>query len=225
MLPEQDILRKLFRLFGVDCVFDVGANHGQYATMLRKHVGFRGDIISFEPVPACATDLRRQSAADHRWHIEECALADVDSECELNVMRDTQFSSLLEPEAKYCDLTHAGNAVEQVIPIRQRTLATFVDDYRKRLGFSRPFLKMDTQGNDLRVAAGAGPTLADFVGLQSELSVIPIYAGMPSFTEALKYYEDSGFVITAFVPNNAGHFPYLIEFDCIMSNERRLDCI
>lgn len=37
---EQQQLSNIFRNFGVDYVFDVGANHGQYATMLRKRCGY-----------------------------------------------------------------------------------------------------------------------------------------------------------------------------------------
>ena len=40
-------LRQVFGVFSIDCVFDVGANMGQYALMLRKKVGYRGLIISF----------------------------------------------------------------------------------------------------------------------------------------------------------------------------------
>src|SRR5690349_18103875 len=46
-LPEQEHLKRLLSHLEIDCVFDVGANVGQYATMLRKHAGYKGRIISF----------------------------------------------------------------------------------------------------------------------------------------------------------------------------------
>ena len=49
--PEILSLRRFLSAFAVDCVIDVGANHGQYATMLRRDVGFAGAILSFEPNP------------------------------------------------------------------------------------------------------------------------------------------------------------------------------
>ena len=54
LLFEEQHLKRFFAHFDIDCVFDVGANVGQYATALRDRVGFRGQIISFEPNPATA---------------------------------------------------------------------------------------------------------------------------------------------------------------------------
>jgi hypothetical protein len=75
---------------------------------------------------------------------------------------------------------------------------------------------MDTQGFDVAVLGGAGDTLNCFVGFQSELSVRKIYQQAADFRDALTHYQSLGFDISAFVPNNAGHFPALVEIDCIM---------
>lgn len=58
-----------------------------------------------------------------------------------------------------------------------------------------------------------------FVGLQSELAIRKLYASSTDYREALSYYESLGFSLSAFVPNNAGHFPLMIETDCIMIRE------
>lgn len=62
----------------------------------------------------------------------------------------------------------------------------------------------------------AKPVMKEFIGLQSELAVKKIYQISTDFREALTIYEQCGFALSAFVPNNAGHFPQLIETDCIM---------
>jgi FkbM family methyltransferase len=56
-------------------VFDVGANAGQYALLLR-HLGYKKAIISFEPIPDTARKLRKLAAKDKQWFVEEIALED-----------------------------------------------------------------------------------------------------------------------------------------------------
>ena len=64
-------------------------------------------------------------------------------------------------------------------------------------GISQPrvFMKIDTQGYDLEVFAGSTECLRHIHGIQSELSVQPIYIEMPNYQQSLAVYEDSGFEI------------------------------
>ncbi|HXP05565.1 MAG TPA: FkbM family methyltransferase [Stellaceae bacterium] len=215
---ERAHLRRFFAEFGVDCVFDVGANAGQYATMLRQHVGFRGAIISYEPIPELAEELRRIASGDPAWHVEAVALDREVGPAVFHVMADTQFSSLHKPAVGQPDIFAAKNSVARDVPVMRATLADELPKWQQRLGFARPFLKMDTQGNDLAVALGAGDALRRFVGLQSELAIRKLYAGSTGFAECIAAYAAQGFELSAFVPNNAGHFPMLVEVDCIMFN-------
>ena len=102
------------------------------------------------------------------------------------------------------------------IEVRTSTIAIQLRRYQEKLGFKRPFLKMDTQGHDVSVVKGAGDQLSQFVGLQSELAVKRLYDDSPSFEEALEFYRAQGFELSAMVPNNVGFFPRLLEIDCIM---------
>ena len=81
-------------------------------------------------------------------------------------------------------------------------------------------LKARYPGHDTAIVEGAGDIMAEFVGLQSELAVQKVYSDIPDFRESIRLYESLGFDLSAFVPNNAGHFPILIETDCIMLNRR-----
>lgn len=218
LLFEQIHLKRFFERYRVDCVFDVGANAGQYGLMLRQRVGYRGPIVSFEPTPSAAAVLLEKSAADPNWHVEQLALDRSAGISTFNVTADTEFSSLHSPSSAAAAIFSNQAAVVEQIQVKTSTLADVWTKYAALLQFRRPFLKMDTQGHDLAVAEGAGDTLRSFVGLQSELSVKCLYDGAPDYNKALQYYQSKGFELSAFVPNNQGHFPKLLETDCIMYN-------
>ena len=213
---EREHLRQFFEHFAVDCVFDVGANAGQYATMLRKHVGYRGNIVSYEPIPELAARLRDAAALDGAWFVEELALSTTEDHATFNIFASDRFSSLHALSSAAERQFHERVKLKRCIEVRTALLANELVKYQSRLGFKRPFLKMDTQGHDMSVALGAGERLRDFVGLQSELAIEQLYMGAPGYEEALEFYRGSGFELSALVPNNLGHFPRLLEIDCIM---------
>lgn len=215
-LPERRCLAQMFDRFAVDAVFDVGANEGQYATQLRRDVGYKGAIISFEPIPEVAERLREKAAADPLWFVAPVALAQQAGPATFNVMAASTFSSLKNPARDQPDVLEGQNTVEREIQVMCSTVAAELPKWREQIGFSRPFLKMDTQGSDLDVVAGAGDAIQSFVGLQSELSVRHLYEGTRGFAEVLGIYMGLGFRLTALVPCSRGHFPDLHEVDCIM---------
>jgi len=213
---EENHLRRLFEVLEVDCVFDVGANYGQYATMLREKVGYTGQIISFEPMPDAITKLRQMSAGDPRWRIEELALAKSTGTTTFNVMEHDQFSSLGSPNHDDVSIFRKKNAIRESIIVRTETLSDALVRLRGELNFDRPFLKMDTQGFDVEVFESGKEMIKEFVGLQSELAFKKLYNESKGYAEALSVYVSGGFAISALVPNNAGHFPQLVEMDTIM---------
>ena len=48
----------------------------------------------------------------------------------------------------------------------------------------------------------------------------PAATPFADFRDAITLYERCGFSLSSFVPNNSGHFPLLVEMDCIMINNR-----
>lgn len=216
---EQLHLRRLLHHLDVDCVFDVGANHGQYAERLRRAAGYKGLIVSFEPIPEAASIVRAKAARDDAWIVEELALGTSNGTTSFQVMQDSQYSSLSTPRHdEVSSLSHA-NQVSRIITVKIETLESAYERLFDRYKFYRPFLKLDTQGFDVNVIQSGERLMGRFVGLQSELAIRKLYASSTDYREALSYYESLGFSLSAFVPNNAGHFPLMIETDCIMIRE------
>lgn len=210
----------LLSTYGVDCVFDVGANSGQYGAALRRH-GYRGHIVSFEPVPRFADHLEKSAADDDKWMVHRMALGTEPGTVSINVQRT--FSSLL-PSSEYgkhrfATLRDLSGTQQVDVPLRR--LDEIFDDLLRPVvdsGVEHPrvFLKMDTQGFDLEVFRGLGERVQDVVGLQSEVALLLIYEQMPRMPEAIMTYEQAGFEISGLFPVTREPDGRVIEYDCIM---------
>jgi FkbM family methyltransferase len=210
-IDEEQHMRRLLKYLEVDCVFDVGANVGQYAEKLRRYCDYAGRILSFEPNPAAFAKLQKKSAGDSLWDIFPVALGAAKGTAEFQAYDDSLLGSFLKFDATS---RHSPTGMGQKsIQVEVELLADVFPVLQKRYLFKRPFLKLDTQGFDLQVAMGAGPALRQFLGIQSEVTFSPIYAGASKFDTVVSYYEANGFVLSRMFPNNDVHFPELIEMD------------
>jgi FkbM family methyltransferase len=219
-LHGEEHIRRVIAEFGVDCVFDVGANAGQYAGTLRERVGYSGPIISFEPIPHLAQELRISAASAKNWYIQEAALDRKAGRARLQVTRDEQFSSLHNISTLGRSMFPNHVEVSEEVEVVTSTLAEQYRYWQELLGFQRAFLKIDTQGNDLAVSDGAGECLQEFVAVQVELAIKKLYEDVPDFSDVISFFQDHGFELSAFLPNNEGRFPLLLETDCIFVNQK-----
>jgi FkbM family methyltransferase len=220
-MKERDFalhLRELLARLKVDCVLDVGANVGQYHDFLRDKVFYDGSIISFEPVSRHVEALRERSRADRDWHIEGYALGSRDGSMPINVMVSDQFSSFLEPDHDRVKEIAELNTPRHTETVTVRTLDVVLPLLQQRIGFERPYLKIDTQGFDIEVLRGAGDSLPAVKALQTEASIIGIYKGMPQYIDTLRYLDERGFDITGLYPVSRDNALRLVEFDCVMIN-------
>jgi FkbM family methyltransferase len=212
----QRDLGHLLRQFNVNCVLDVGANTGQYARSLRR-LGYTGHIISFEPVGELYEKLLSLSAHDPKWSVHRFALGSKDATGVINITHAKVFSSLLKPNAASREHFGNGGEVRQTEEIEVKRLENVLDELIEHVPDPRIFLKMDTQGYDLEVFAGLGKQVERLVGLQSEVSLIPIYEGMPRMMDAIARYESKGFEIAGFAPVSKDQATSrVIEYDCTM---------
>lgn len=207
-------IANLLETFQIDLIVDVGANHGQFALGIREI--YAGEILSFEPVNSAFKALESLSTSDQLWKIVKMALGDSESRLSIKVPESTDFSSFLSPNE--FSRARFGSQVEvaQTEEVTVTRLSSFLIEHYPDLIKRRVFLKMDTQGYDLKVFEGATEILPSIKLVLSEVSLIPIYEGMPHWTDSISKYESKGFGVVGLYPvNKVGN--QVIEFDCLMS--------
>jgi FkbM family methyltransferase len=183
----------------VDLVLDVGANDGGYATALRR-LGYHGDIVSFEPLSQPWEDLERRCRNDPRWRSIQRAVGAEPGVAQMHVAaNDGASSSLLPmldrhvqaaPEARY-----VGVETVEVVTVDSVT-ETIIGDHQ------RVFLKVDVQGYEREVLDGAKALLASSVlmGLQLEMSLVPLYEDAWLWKDLLDHVEQQGFTLRRMIP-------------------------
>jgi len=207
-------LKALFKRLGINCVIDVGANVGQYALLLRE-MGYRGRIVSIEPISHVFQKLRANAAGDEKWITLNTACGSKEETRAINIFAETPLSSFLKPSANL-PLIHT-SPIERTETVGIRRLDSLFDEALQGLENPRVFLKTDAQGLDLDVIKGAGECINRIEGLQSEISVIPLYAGVPDYLEYLVYCRGLGFEPTAFFPIiNSPVGGHLVEVDVVL---------
>lgn len=219
---EINQLRRVFTLLKPTIVFDIGAHHGEYAEMLLTDLEYKGSIISVEANPYAFSVLERKASDNPMWHVLNQAIGDSNGRTSFNIMASTQFSSLNKPVDIPTAEFNMANRIEETVTVNICTLESLRTKCEGLGDCSRGFLKLDTQGSDLYILQASQNTAQEFLGIQCELSIIKIYQGSPDFLELIPFLYELGFSLNAFIPNNPGHFPILIETDAILLNNRLL---
>jgi FkbM family methyltransferase len=210
--PGQTSLIEFLRSRDVDLVLDVGANCGQFAAVLRGR-GYRGRIVSFEPVRAAFEVLQAAAAGDGLWEVRREAVGDVTGRAHINVSQQSIFSSFVEQTS----FTKRHYAEKAAVTHTEEVGIVRLDDVFFALGGDSVFLKIDTQGFERQVLAGAGAALAEVKGVQLELPLVHSYVGVWSFTAAVDHMAELGFALSQVSPVclSAEDTASIAELDCI----------
>jgi FkbM family methyltransferase len=174
---------------GIDLVLDVGAAKGGYGTQLRLF-GYAGRIVSFEPLDAAYAELSATIAGDPSWTARQAALGAEAGESVINIASNSDSSSLLPMGTAHTDAEPSVGIVGQQV-VKVERLDDVIDEIAGP--DDRIFLKIDAQGFERQVLAGAEKTLSRCQGLQLELSFISLYEGGMLINDAISLAYDAGF--------------------------------
>lgn len=211
----EETLRELFSVLKINCVIDAGAHFGEYGQWLRE-IGYTGRIVSFEPVRDSYEHLCANAKGDASWMTYNLALGRASASLQINVPDYSVFASFLGA-TKYCNEEFG---VESTAGVKETVKVVTLDSLFAHtvsgLRAPRVYLKMDTQGYDLEVLGGASVSMPNILALQSEVSVKPIYEGMPNWTDAIGVCKSLGYEVSGLYSVNRDKNLSVIEFDCVM---------
>lgn len=209
-------LAALLTHLNVNVVVDAGANVGQYAKGLRW-LGYKGRIVSYEPLKSVHSQLVSTAQGDSEWKVRQLALGRKNEHTTIRMSPETSWSSMRKfssyGSSRFVEQDR--DAISEKIEVVRldKDLAELISDIPE----PRIFLKMDTQGFDNEVFAGASGLINNIVGLQSEVAFQHIYEGVPGYLEALAQYEAAGFAVTGLFPVKRDRKSLrMIEMDCVM---------
>jgi FkbM family methyltransferase len=188
--------------------------------MLRKEVGYKGLIISFEPCAESFQLLKSARSKDKNWRGYQFGLGTKDGTAQLNRYNERGFNSLLNLREE----TAAPYGVEvssQVENVQIRRLDTVWDEIMTDIRSPNVFLKTDTQGMDIPIVSGAASRLHCVYGIQCELPTIEMYEGMVPLPEALQFLRNLGYLPAGFYPQaERAAFGVAPEFDVVFKRPK-----
>ncbi|NBM16480.1 FkbM family methyltransferase [Streptomyces sp. GC420] len=175
----------------------MGANDGGYATTLRRS-GYRGRILSFEPVREPFERLAVKAAGDPLWTVRPWVIGSSEESVDIHVAGNgAASSSVLAMLPRHSNAVPDSRYV-RIDTVPQRTLEALWPEFVGQ--HDRVLLKIDVQGSEKNVLVGAGRRLSQCVGVQIELSFVPLYEGGMLYQEAFSWLAGQGFVPMYILP-------------------------
>jgi len=189
--PDHDFARrmKMVKHYNINSLLDIGANNGGYAKSMRK-LGYRGKIISFEPLKSAFLDLKKASSKDKSWIVNNYAIGNEDKNGVINVAGNSFSSSILEMLPSHLNSAPQSKYVAQE-EIEIKKIDSIINEFCKKE--DNVMLKIDTQGFEKNVIEGANESLKNIKIIQLEMSIIQLYESEMLYMDMINHLDKKGF--------------------------------
>ena len=173
-------------------IVDVGANVGAWTASVLQAVP-SAKVLAVEPNEEARSQLEERFGDDPRVRIDPRAASSAPELVDFRLTGSTHNASLLtpRPEMERFYETATGWAVQEVVQVEATTLDALTAGERVSL------LKIDVQGAECMVLAGASSTLEHAASVLLEVNFIPHYEGGSDFPSVHLIMRDQGFVLAA----------------------------
>jgi FkbM family methyltransferase len=142
--------------------------------------------------------LLRASAGDGNWECQNRAGGERAEKAEINISGNDGFSSSLLPMEEAHENAVRDSGYESSEEIEVVSLDEALADLRP--ASRAAYLKVDTQGYEDKVLAGAPRTLQGCLAVELELSLTPLYEDQPLIGEMIELMRRHGFHPTHLEP-------------------------
>lgn len=174
-------------------------------------------IVGFEPNPI-ELDILKKKYEQHNFKSLELVgncLSDREGEVSFNVTKHSSMSSLLETDLgnyqkhfglyKNFDNWKSNIAIENTI----KTSAITLDNFIKGKNDTIDYLKIDTQGSELKILQGAAKLLDEkkINIIKVEVSTIAVYQNQVMFSDIDIYLRDKGYFLVDFITYRENYTP------------------
>ena len=143
--PEYRVMQALVR--GGDTFIDAGANYGTFSLLASRLVGSAGQVVAIEPQPALCAGIAESLRMSHAGNVtvKQLALGAAPGRATLLVPADDSGRSGMFP-------AFSGKGRHDAVSVEVVTLDSVVAQSALN---GRLFIKIDVEGSELRVLAGA----------------------------------------------------------------------
>lgn len=195
-------------------VIDVGANEGQWLSSLLRLVAVKR-VLVFEPNPEAMEKCRSRVGHYPGIDFKEIALGSTPGKAVLHITKASDFSSLLQPKSSVMQANYASGSAEivaessvQVMPLDELLHANSHVD----------LLKIDVQGVERDVLAGARKTLRNTTAVLLEVNFRSHYEGDETFGPLHSLMSDLGFHLWSISPPYRGPSGEALWADALFLN-------
>lgn len=195
---------KILAGFQPKCLLDVGANRGEWTKLAASFLP-DAKIYAFEIVPSTFEMMSRELKDRHNTTCLNYGLSDEDSFITIRLGEDSTMATACQIAAMRQHDEYYTNAVEGRIRRAENVMA----EYSLK---AVDFVKIDTEGMDLKVIRGFGERLIDVRAVQFEYGIFNI-ASHDLLADYWQHLEKYGFKVGKIYPNAVLFMDYHFELE------------
>lgn len=178
---------EFLRSYGINTVLDVGAHEGGFANEVRMVLP-DAMLHSFEPVRQTFEGLERNLARDPKFKAWKFAVGATEGQSEIGVNSQSASSSFIPPGTLSQRFPSSNICERQLVDV------ITLDNWSESQQLRTPLLlKVDVQGFEKEVLAGAKRLLADIAVVILEVSFEQVYDNQPLFGEIYDTMRSNNF--------------------------------